>query len=413
MAEVTARKRGTKWEYRFEMAGIDGQRKQFSRSGFKTKKDALKAGSEAFTKYNRTGFIFTPSDISVSDFLDLFYRNYCLKELRYNSQKGYRNMIEKYMNPAFGQYKLIAITPAKCQEWVYSLKDLGLAYSTVAHIISRFRQALDYAIEPCQLIEHNPMDKIRMPKFDKKEKNQHILVTKDDYAKIMEMFPFGHRYHIMLVLAWGLGIRCGETCALQWDDIDLEKGVISIRAQAINEIHGKRKGKNRSAVFYLSELKTESSIRKIPIGSLMIQLLKDEKARQEAFREEYQEYYSVQYLIQDQFGTRIMECYSDIPVNARKLDFVCRDENGRWVTPNMARCCARDIKGKLGIDFDFHSLRGSNATHLLDSGAPIKSVQMRLGHKDIMTTYRYYIHETDDMKEKALDIAENLIAHED
>lgn len=55
MANVTTRKRNGKWEYRFEGAKIDGKRKQFSKSGFTTKKEALEAGNKALAKYNQTG----------------------------------------------------------------------------------------------------------------------------------------------------------------------------------------------------------------------------------------------------------------------------------------------------------------------------------------------------------------------
>ena len=45
------RKRGDKWEYRFEGARIDGKRKQYSKGGFRTKKDALEAGTAALAAY--------------------------------------------------------------------------------------------------------------------------------------------------------------------------------------------------------------------------------------------------------------------------------------------------------------------------------------------------------------------------
>ena len=50
MAQVTARKRGKNWEYRFEIASVDGKRKQKSKGGFRTKTEAMKAGTEALNK---------------------------------------------------------------------------------------------------------------------------------------------------------------------------------------------------------------------------------------------------------------------------------------------------------------------------------------------------------------------------
>ena len=412
MAEVTARKRGSKWEYRFEMATVDGKRKQYSKSGFATKKEAMKAGTEAFAKYNRSGLVFESSEISIADYLDYYFNVYCLKNLKYNSQVGYKNMFEKYIKPAFGSYKLCSITPAICQEWANSLKDTGLAYSTVRHILSRFKQALEYALEPCRFIEHNPMDKVKAPHFTKKVVNPHVLLSEEEFSRIMELFPEGHRYHILLLIGWVTGARCGEICALEWKDIDFEKSTISFTNQAINEIHGKASGRRKAATFYITELKTESSIRTIHMGESLKAILLTEKNKQEKDSLEYDDYYSEQYLIEDIYGKRVVECYRDIPVAAEKASFVCRGENGRWITPNMARCCSRDIKNKLGIDFDFHSLRGSNATHLLEKGAPIKSVQHRLGHTDIMTTYQYYIKESEAMRDTTANIADDLVAHE-
>ena len=55
MAEVNIRKRGTKWEYRFETARVGDKRSQVSKGGFATKKEALQAGTDAMALYNTSG----------------------------------------------------------------------------------------------------------------------------------------------------------------------------------------------------------------------------------------------------------------------------------------------------------------------------------------------------------------------
>ena len=82
MSEINTRKRGDKWEYRFEAARIDGKRKQISKGGFKTKKEALEAGTKALASYNNSGLKFEPTDISVSDYLDYWFDTYCKTELK-------------------------------------------------------------------------------------------------------------------------------------------------------------------------------------------------------------------------------------------------------------------------------------------------------------------------------------------
>lgn len=52
MTEINTRKRGSKWEYRFEIASVDGKRKQKSKGEFRTKKGNLEAGTKALNEYN-------------------------------------------------------------------------------------------------------------------------------------------------------------------------------------------------------------------------------------------------------------------------------------------------------------------------------------------------------------------------
>ena len=54
MSEVTAMKRGNKWQYRFEAAKIDRKRQRISKSGFQTKKEALETGTKALAEYNQS-----------------------------------------------------------------------------------------------------------------------------------------------------------------------------------------------------------------------------------------------------------------------------------------------------------------------------------------------------------------------
>ncbi|MEA5014560.1 MAG: Arm DNA-binding domain-containing protein [Candidatus Limiplasma sp.] len=51
MPTISLRKRSNGWEYRFETASIDGKRKQHTKSGYLTKKEAELAGTEAYTGY--------------------------------------------------------------------------------------------------------------------------------------------------------------------------------------------------------------------------------------------------------------------------------------------------------------------------------------------------------------------------
>ena len=61
MGELRTRKRGSTWQYSFEAARVNGKRKSISKSGFRTKADAVKAGTQAMNEYNLSGMAFSPS----------------------------------------------------------------------------------------------------------------------------------------------------------------------------------------------------------------------------------------------------------------------------------------------------------------------------------------------------------------
>lgn len=76
ISKVLTYKRGNLWAYRFEAAAIDGKRKWITKSGFKNQSEAYEAGMVAYTQYKQTGKSFTPSNISVSDYMDYWIDNY-------------------------------------------------------------------------------------------------------------------------------------------------------------------------------------------------------------------------------------------------------------------------------------------------------------------------------------------------
>ena len=103
------------WEYRFEAARVDGKRKHISKAGFKTKKEALEAGALAMSEYNTAGLHFEPSEIGVNDYLDYWYEQYCVTNLKYNTLVTYQNLIKKHIKPHIGMYKLKSLNPSVLQ----------------------------------------------------------------------------------------------------------------------------------------------------------------------------------------------------------------------------------------------------------------------------------------------------------
>ena len=166
MGQLRTRKRGSTWQYSFETAPVNGKRKSISKGGFRTKAEALAAGTTAMNEYNSSGQTFTPTEVSVADYLDYWFENYCKMNLKYNTQLGYLYIVENRLKPHFGQYRLKSLTTAVIQEYVNQLKIDGLAKSSVLGILRVLSAAYEYAIEPLQYVRENPCARIKLPKFE-------------------------------------------------------------------------------------------------------------------------------------------------------------------------------------------------------------------------------------------------------
>ena len=103
-------------------------------------------------------------------------------------------------------------------------------------------------------------------------------------------------------------------------------------------------------------------------------------------------------------GKRIIEKQTE-----REVDFICRRENGEYINLRTMQYTTQIIHDHLHLpEFDFHSLRHTHATMLVESGAPLKYVQLRLGHKKIDVTMNIYQHLTDALREQGNSVIETM-----
>ncbi len=401
--EGHVRKRGDKWYYSFEASNVDGKRKRIERVGGRTKKEAEAALRVALQEYNNAGLHFEPTEISVADYMDYWFKNYVQLNCKYNTQIGYKRIINNHIKPALGIYKLKSLTPAILQEFINGKYLNGFSKSHLTNMINVLSGSLKYAVHPCKFIKDNPMQYVKYPKYEhSKLEADHKVITQNELELILERFPFGTPFHIPILIGYYTGCRIGEVTGLTWDDIDLEKGIVNI-----NKILYKR---NSSWCF--GSTKTESSVRTVKIGKTLIDALKKHKKWQMENRLKYRQHYVQQYEVEeiDENTNEKLRRIFSLPVSiegtAKLINMVSTKENGEMVTPDSFKYASRVINYSLGIMFNFHSLRHTHATTLIENGANIKDVQERLGHSKIETTLDTYTHVTDKMTNETVDIFE-------
>ncbi len=413
--EGYVRKRGEKWYYSFEASSVDGKRKRIEKVGGRTKKEAEAALRLALTEYNNAGLHFEPNQISVADYFDYWMKNYVEMNLGYNTKKSYEIMIDNHIKPAIGIYKLKALTPAVLQQLINDKYLIGFAKSHLTNLMSILSGAIKYAVHPCKFIKDNPMQYVKYPRYEhsKKELDQKII-TNDEFNQIIERFPFGSAFYIPLMIGYHTGFRIGEALGLTWNDVDFTAETITLEHQ----LHRRALVKGQPC-WYFGTLKTPSSYRTIKIGKTLLDILKKQKKAQMENRLKYGNQYTVQYENLETDSTNPGKKLRRIHSLQASLDYgvmnpvnlICTKENGEMVTHDTFRYASKVIHFSLGILFNFHSLRHTHATTLIENGANIKDVQARLGHANIETTLGTYTHATEKMASQSVEIFENAINH--
>lgn len=394
MATVTARKRSNAWQYRFEGATIAGKRQQISKSGFRTKAEALEAGAKAYAEYCNVGKIYLPSEMSFADCLDDWMKNYCSIELKETSINNYEKAIRLHIKPALGKYKLKAIETADLQAFINDKFNEGYSKNRLAVFKGIISGCMKYA-KRMKYIQYNPSLEVELPSNRAKaktptRKKDKQIVTLDRWNQIIERFPEGHTCHIPLMLGYKAGLRIGEAFALTWNDVDFKNGTIDINKQV--------QWINTSWVFTNPKY---DSFRVIPLDNATLELLKREELKQKKARFAYGELCTTLYVNDD----RVLNTDGD----GKQIKMIMSRADGTYIQARVMQHCSSVIHHKIGYtDFDYHSLRHTHTTNLLESGADPKDVQKRLGHKNIETTMNTYTHATQKMEDKTRDILNKI-----
>lgn len=101
---INIRKRGKVYQYQFEIAKVEGKRKYISKSGFKSKNEALVAGMKAYDEYINGG-ISNESRMSYADYLNYWMKEYFEINYKYSTAKRYSEAFES-IKKELGKYKI-------------------------------------------------------------------------------------------------------------------------------------------------------------------------------------------------------------------------------------------------------------------------------------------------------------------
>ncbi|MCA9146604.1 MAG: tyrosine recombinase XerC [Planctomycetales bacterium] len=256
--------------------------------------------------------------------------------------KSYREDFEalvEYLTEAFGHEPTPGeITPIDLRGYVGALHEAGYAKASVSRRLASLRSFFRFAQRE-ELVDSNPAKPLRNPRRDRTL--PHFLST-DEIGQLLDAppanEPLGLRDRAILETMYSAGLRVSEAVGVNEQDIDFDGGLVRVRGK------GKRE-------------------RLSPLGSYAVKAMKRWLRERTLSPKEPQN--------------------GAAPVFVNKF-------GRRLTTRSVGRMLEKHLK-QTGLDTRTtpHTLRHSFATHLLDRGADIRSVQELLGHKSLVTTQIY------------------------
>ncbi|HEO6597617.1 TPA: site-specific integrase [Streptococcus agalactiae] len=357
--------------------GIDqvtGKKAKTSVTG-RTRKEVKQKARHAQDEFISNGYTVTKvvPIKNYQELAELWLENYQLT-VKPQTFIATKRMLYNHLIPIFGTMKVDKLTVSYIQRFINDLSNQLVHYGVV-HSINR--RVLQYGVS-LQLLPFNPARDVMLPKVPKKENKAIKFIAPEDLKALMaymeklanKKFSYFFDYVLYSVLL-ATGCRFGEVVALEWSDIDLENGTISIT-------------KNYSRLLKLiGTPKSKAGVRVISIDKKTINLLRLYKNRQR------------QLFIET--GTRVSAVVFSTPLKEYQNMATRQESLDRRIT-------------EVGIPrFTFHAFRHTHASLLLNAGISYKELQYRLGHATLAMTMDIYGHLSMDKEKEAVSYFEKAI----
>ena len=277
-----------------------------------------------------------------------------------STYSAYSLLIANHLLPAFTGIN--DVTEILVQDFVFTKLEQGLSQKSIKDILIVLKMVLRYGVKQGYL-EHREID-VKFP--TERERQDVEVLSRNNQKRIMEYVQSHFTFmNLGIYICLCTGLRIGEVCALVWNDIDVENGVINI-SKTIQRIYVIEGGKKHTEVI-IDTPKSKNSIREIPIAKDLLKMIKPFKKVVN--------------------GSFYVLTNSDLPTE-----------------PRTYRNYYKRLMEQLNMPkLKFHGLRHSFATRCIESKCDYKTVSVLLGHSNISTTLNLYVHPNMEQKKKCVE----------
>lgn len=245
-----------------------------------TKKGVKTKAREAVNEFINNGYT-TKTKATIKTYKELAslwwdsYKN----TVKQNTQQSTKGLLKVHILPVFGDYKLDKLTTPIIQQQVNKWADRAnkgvkgayANYNLLHNVNSRI---LQYGVT-MQLIQHNPARDVIVPRKKQKEKTKIKFLDRQElkqflnYLNTLDQSDYESLFDFVLyTFLLATGLRISEALALEWSDIDLESGVVSVN-------------KTLNRYQEVNPPKSKAGYRDISIDKATILMLKQYKNRQQ------------------------------------------------------------------------------------------------------------------------------------
>lgn len=275
----------------------------------------------------------------------------------------YAQIIDRHILPALGQYPVGKISTPLIEGFIQQQLlsgrldgQGGLSAKTVTDMLTIIKESLRYAQDTGLPVNCN----LQRLTVKRKEKEMRVLTLQEQDALVRVLLSGTDIYKFGVMLSLYTGIRVGELCALQWENLCLSSSTLKVR-RTLQRIQDRTAGAATKTKIVITEPKSQCSMRDIPLPLFIVELARRFETSPKAY--------------------------------------VLSGDKDRFIEPRtMQNKFKRYIAEADIADANFHATRHTFATRCVEVGFDVKTLSEILGHANVNITLNRYVHSSFELK---------------